>query len=556
MAVNCAKPGCVQDRQPEGQRRLSSFVTLLCGDGEGNHKHNSGYAHVSCAEDLDLTLMSKVGFLPYSHEMVMAYDPTERKVSEHRTNAYYFCGQVACLVRLLQQYGNEDMKQLLADAENDPELAMHNISPIYDQRTREQLAQAIEFVGRRARPHATQQVIQQQVDAWQQHAEVYKELRAAGDLQVGAALDEAGRPDVKEVRPPGIFNVLVVGGGAVGGFFASRLLMAGHEVVVMERPDYTEALRSTGFRLQDGRHLNSARPVAVVSTLAEAFPAGVEYDLLILATKAYDAPDVLKALPSSRFPLPRKVMTVQNGVDTEETAARILGANRVLAATLTTPVSRESLGYVTVEQQGRGVGLAPLVSGEAIDEWVSLFEKAGLTTWAISDYRAMKWSKLFVNVIANASCAVLNRKPSVIYGYRPTFMLEREMLREVLAVMKEMAIAVVDLPGSQARLLARGITYLPALIAQLILKPQIERARGNKMPSLYLDLAAGRQQSEVVYLNGAVVRYGRQLGVPTPVNFMLTDTLHKLATGALLWDDFRGKPAALLARMRAAGPQA
>ena len=75
--------------------------------------------------------------------------------------------------------------------------------------------------------------------------------------------------------------------------------------------------------------------------------------------------------------------------------------------------------------------------------------------------------------------------------------------------------------------------------------------RGAKLPSLYLDLTAGRRQSEVVHLNGAVARYGRSVNVPTPVNYVLTDTLYKLSRGLLLWDDFSGEPEALLARLRA-----
>jgi 2-dehydropantoate 2-reductase len=124
------------------------------------------------------------------------------------------------------------------------------------------------------------------------------------------------------------------------------------------------------------------------------------------------------------------------------------------------------------------------------------------------------------------------------------------MLKETLAVMKKMGIQVVDLPGTPVRALPWIINILPTFLAQRILEPQIKSGRGDKMPSLHIDLAAGKKQSEVVYLNGAVVRQGRKLGVPTPVNFLLTDTLHKIFQKVLLWDDFRGKPAALLARMR------
>jgi 2-dehydropantoate 2-reductase len=176
---------------------------------------------------------------------------------------------------------------------------------------------------------------------------------------------------------------------------------------------------------------------------------------------------------------------------------------------------------------------------------------AGLKTRAYSDYRAVKWSKLFLNIVANASCAILNRRPAIIYRYRPTFMLERAMLRETLAVMRRMKVRTVNLPGGPARYLSWVVRYLPADISQALLEAVVGSGRGGKLPSLYLDLSAGRRQTEVVHLNGAVVRYGRGLNVPTPVNYVLTDTLHKLSRGLLLWDDFSGKPEALLARLRA-----
>ena len=347
-------------------------------------------------------------------------------------------------------------------------------------------------------------------------------------------------------------NVLVVGCGAVGSLFASKLLLAGHEVVVVDRPEKVNQIRTTGLRLQERGVLKTARPAGAVGNLAEAFPTGVEYELIILATKAYDAAALLQLLPTAQFPMPRQLMTVQNGVESEPLAAQAIGPERVLAASLTTPISSAAAGQVTVEHSGRGLGLAPVAKGEDVSEWVALFQQADLTTKAYQDYQSMKWSKLFLNLAANATCAILNRRPAVIYSYWPTFLLERAMLREALAVIKGLGLQVVDLPGSPARNLARGVRLVPKVILQSILQSRMARGRGDKMPSLYLDLSAGRKKSEVVYLNGAVVKTGRDLGIETPVNYVLTDTLFKLATGRLLWDDFRGQPKALLARVKAA----
>ena len=289
-------------------------------------------------------------------------------------------------------------------------------------------------------------------------------------------------------------NVLVVGCGAVGSLFAGKLLLAGHEVVVVDRPEKADQIRTTGLRLQEKGELKTARPAGAVGSLAEAFPTGVEYELIILATKAYDAADLLQQLPTAHFPMPRKLMTVQNGVESEPLAAQAIGPERVLAASLTTPISSAAAGQVTVEHTGRGLGLAPVAKGEDITEWVTLFQDAKLTTKPYKDFQSMKWSKLFLNLAANATCAILNRRPAIIYSHWPTFLLERAMLREALTVIKGLGLKIEDLPGSPARSLARGVRHVPKVILQSVLQSQMEHGRGDKMPSLYLDLAAGRKK--------------------------------------------------------------
>lgn len=67
------------------------------------------------------------------------------------------------------------------------------------------------------------------------------------------------------------------------------------------------------------------------------------------------------------------------------------------------------------------------------------------------------------------------------------------------------------------------------------------------MPSFHIDLRAGRGKSEVDYLNGAVVRAGAKLGIPTPVNRLLTDTLVALTNGESSMDSFSHQPEKWLA---------
>lgn len=75
--------------------------------------------------------------------------------------------------------------------------------------------------------------------------------------------------------------------------------------------------------------------------------------------------------------------------------------------------------------------------------------------------------------------------------------------------------------------------------------------RGTKMPSLQLDLVAGRTTTEIDALNGAIVRAGQRLGIAAPVNQTLTELLKGIATGQLIWTDYQDQPAKLFAAVAA-----
>ena len=161
--------------------------------------------------------------------------------------------------------------------------------------------------------------------------------------------------------------------------------------------------------------------------------------------------------------------------------------------------------------------------------------------------RDRKWSKAFLNIMGNATSAILNRPPAAVYRDSALFDLEMRMLREMRAVMKRLGIAVVNLPGASARPLARSLAYAPRFLLRLVFTQVIVHGRGDKMPSFHIDLAAGKGRSEVAFHNGAIAAAGRAVGVPTPVNAALNETLLRLTNGTVERDFFDGRPDRLLA---------
>jgi 2-dehydropantoate 2-reductase len=106
------------------------------------------------------------------------------------------------------------------------------------------------------------------------------------------------------------------------------------------------------------------------------------------------------------------LITIQNGIGVEALFIKEFGAEKVIAGSLTTPISRETVHTIIVERSDRGLALAPTRPGHRITRWVELFEAAGIKTLAIKKYQDMKWSKAMLNMVGNATSAILNRHAS------------------------------------------------------------------------------------------------------------------------------------------------
>lgn len=312
-------------------------------------------------------------------------------------------------------------------------------------------------------------------------------------------------------------NVYIVGRGAVGTYLGDRLTSIGVDVAYAPRA------------------LDAVTPY--------------DADVAIVATKAYDTDGAIETLRKA-IAYPQKCVFVspQNGVGNEEKLAAAFGEKNVVAAALTVPVDRDRNGNANATKEG-GLAFAPV--GDSAFNWlVATFASSGLRVSVVDDWRSLKWSKLALNVVANASCAILNVLPSRLVHFEKIFTLEIRQIREVKAVMDAMKIRAIDLPRYPVRALFASAS-LPSPVARTVMAGRIARGRGTKPPSLLIDLRAGKPQTEVDYLNGAVAAAGLTRGVPTPVNSVYTRVLDDIAHMPQLWAKYRERPDALVAEVEA-----
>ena len=336
-------------------------------------------------------------------------------------------------------------------------------------------------------------------------------------------------------------HVLCYGAGAIGSLIGGRFALSGTQVTLLARMRHVASIRTWGLVLDTpGGRLSCKQVDSITSVDDLSHPP----DLIVLTVKAYQTREALESLSGLlRAGVP--ILSLQNGVGNEEAIAAVAGADRTYAGAITLNATVPAPGRVLQHTHAGGIALAPVGAAGDVSAVAAVFRKAGFRTVVHAEYRTVKWSKLLLNIITNASSAILDLPPQAIAGDARLFRLEREAFLEASRVMEGLGLRVVPLPGYPVPLL-RAAMRAPEWMARLLLRRRIARGRGGKIPSLREDIQRERSQSEVEVLNGAVAQEGRRLGIPTPVNAALTDVLLGLASGRYARGTFRQNPEALL----------
>lgn len=332
-------------------------------------------------------------------------------------------------------------------------------------------------------------------------------------------------------------NWLIYGAGAIGTYVGASLIMHGQNVVFLEQSEASAYLKEHGLRLNIlGQEQRILHP-DVYSALPEVLSLGI-FDVAIFALKSFDTQAALDAYRQYSSSLP-PILCLQNGVENEPAMELVLGKDKVIAGTLTSSVLRRDIGDIVLERQ-RGVGVA---KGHRLSRIIArALSDAGLNAHLYPTPLAMKWSKMLTNLLANASCAILDMTPAEVLQHPDLYRVEVAQLREAISVMHSLHLHPLNLPGTPVVAFAWIINHLPASFSRRLISRLAGRGRGQKMPSFHIDLHSGRRKSEVDYLNGAVVRFGSREKLPTPVNQWLDQTLMSLVQGEIPLGEYSHQP--------------
>ena len=295
-------------------------------------------------------------------------------------------------------------------------------------------------------------------------------------------------------------RVAVVGAGAVGGYFGGLLAKAGNQVTLLARGAHLEAIRSKGLEVQN--HWGDFTvPVEATNDPADVGPV----DLAFLTVKTYQNAAVVPTLA----PLVGSntcIMTLQNGVEAYREVGRVHGMEHVLAGAAYIETSVASPGVI--KQVG---SVVRIVFGEVhgattgrAKNVLEVLQGANINTELASDMVKTLWTKfVFISTLAGITST------------------SRSSIAPVLANPTSRKVVVACLREIEAVGRASKVDLDIDIVDKIIV--YMESTAKDLHASMHTDLELGRPL-ELEALNGAVVRIGRELGIPTPVN----DTLYSL----------------------------
>src|SRR5688572_5802429 len=197
-------------------------------------------------------------------------------------------------------------------------------------------------------------------------------------------------------------KIAIVGTGAMGSVYAGLFASAGHEVWAIDRwREHVDAMRANGLRLEGA---SGDRTVKVNAT-TNAAEAG-QCDLVVLATKAMHVAPAQSIKPLLKSDTP--VLSLQNGLGGPDTAASVLGRERVMVGVV---------GGCGASMRARGqphhsgmqlvrLGVVGRLTTERQKMVESVWAGAGFRVRLFDDIDQLVWEKLLCNCAYSGPCAI------------------------------------------------------------------------------------------------------------------------------------------------------
>ena len=314
-------------------------------------------------------------------------------------------------------------------------------------------------------------------------------------------------------------RIVIVGAGGVGGYFGGRLAEAGTDVTFLARGAHLNALRTRGLRI-----VSPKGDAHITSVSATDDPAAIRgADVVLFAVKLYDAEAATHLLPQlvANGTPDAVVIPLQNGVEGVDIVSRAVGREHTAGGTCYVSAVIAEPGVI------KHTAMDHLIFGELdpiraarpervegrLMRLLDVCRAASFQSTLSDDIQADIWTK-FVRLSVLSGLTTVTRAPLGVTVNDPDLLA---MLKQAIA--EGMAVAHakgVQVPSSTVDAVVNAYKALP---------PQTKS-------SMLEDLERGRRL-ELPWLSGAVVRIGREVGVPTPIHGFINAVLKPYVSGTL-----------------------
>ncbi|AFJ88821.1 2-dehydropantoate 2-reductase [Burkholderia vietnamiensis] len=304
-------------------------------------------------------------------------------------------------------------------------------------------------------------------------------------------------------------KIAILGAGALGCAIGAALTEGGNEVWLLNRSAaHVEAMRRDGLRVDDR---NGSRHVKVRAT-TRAAEAGV-VDLVIVLVKSFDTDAAMRGAVELIGP-ETLVLSLQNGLGHEDVLADIVGLERVLAGKTYVGGVMRNPGHIESGVVGKATHIGELdgrITPRA-NAIADTFNASGLDTTVSANIVGTMWDKLLVNVATGALTGATGLTYGQLYDEPLLKATALSAVAEAMAVARAAGVPLsTDDPERAWTLAGEGLSP------------------GFKT-SMLQSLEKG-SITEIDFINGAVVRWGRRHGVPTPVNATLVACIKGIERG-------------------------
>lgn len=297
----------------------------------------------------------------------------------------------------------------------------------------------------------------------------------------------------------------ILGAGAMGSLFGGMLAEAGHEVWLVDVwKEHVDAIRNKGLRITG---LSGDRLIRQVQAVGSAEEVGGAELVLVFVKSTVTEEAVRGAV--SLFEEQTLALTLQNGLGNVERIGSVIGFENILAGI--TAQGATVVGPGEIYHAGQGLTAVGELKGPVtprVERVAALFNEASIQTQVSDNVVGLIWGKLLVNVGINALTAL-------------TGLLNGQLLDHP-ETMEIMELAVLEgLKVAQAK--GVKLPYQDPVSHTM----EVARATSRNRSSMLQDVTH-RRKTEVEMINGAIVREAQALGIPTPVNKVLTNLVRTL----------------------------